>query len=307
MDSLVTTLLQYCSDPNFTLFQNDTAEKMYKTLSHSYSKKANEVEMVSNLCDNISGTNYRKIKFYAKKIHGRASYVKFYNPLNIKNSNPTKELADMVVISIATSKDHILFEKIAFIQNKKDVSQSWNIDQDQLFLLHNFPTFEVTSGKLKNMWKGKTALNNIFGQLGNYGLFLSPGEMLFLNARLISMVQDKGTVSFDNIKRANIKSPACMNFFDPFGPFCMPILSSCEFASNIYEFVKNWTLFNIGEPAIVDDKELDDNLIRASSYFLKAVGFSDPYINLDDLDLPLIDFESDTGIFVMHISLDSAE
>ena len=141
---------EFFNNPKFRLDQNDIALDAYNTLSKSYKNKDNEVKTVEKLCSNLNGKECGKAKLYAEKIHGNASKVEFYNA---SNSLVKKELGDMVIISLATCKSKITFEKIAFIQNKKETkegSEKWKIDQDQLFLLNVFPTFNGVSGIFGN-------------------------------------------------------------------------------------------------------------------------------------------------------------
>ena len=127
-------------DPGFRLEQNEIAKNAYGTLVDAYKRRDCEVAMVTKLCDELNGKNCGMAKIYAKKVHGNASKVSFCNG----SRETTKELADMAVITIATHDRDVVFEKIAFIQNKKESSRGkWKIDQDQLYLLTNFPTFEV--------------------------------------------------------------------------------------------------------------------------------------------------------------------
>jgi hypothetical protein len=174
-----TLMMEIFYKPEFRLNQNDIALSVCNLLSKSYKSRDNETKMVEKLCNYLHDKNCGKAKIYAVKIHGSTSKVEFYDATN---KLVKKELGDMVVISLVTFKSKIVFEKLAFIQNKKEDkagSEKWKIDQNQLFLLNNFPTFNGVSGifgKQKNV-----ALLNAFGQLGNYGLFHSDGDMVFAN------------------------------------------------------------------------------------------------------------------------------
>jgi len=89
----------------------------------------------------------------------------------------------MVIISVATKDREIVYEKTAFIQNKKEDSENvWKIDQDQLYLLHNFPTFKGEKGIFRKNFNDDVVFQHYSETLGNYGLFQSPGEMILTNA-----------------------------------------------------------------------------------------------------------------------------
>jgi hypothetical protein len=71
----------------------------------------------------------------------------------------------MLIVSLATENKTIVYERVAFIQNKKRRGSTgkWTIDQDQLFLLHNFPSFDGVSGIYSG--QKEVALLNAGGQL----------------------------------------------------------------------------------------------------------------------------------------------
>lgn len=151
MNRLIRFFAERYNDRDFRGFQNDLAKKVYDSLALSYSKSANEVSMVTDLCKAIDREQYKGLQFFANKIHGARSYVEFYN----RDKPTTKELADMVIISVATRDKGIVYEKLAFVQNKKETTDSvWEIDPDQLYLLHNFPTFKGAKGLFKHNFNG---------------------------------------------------------------------------------------------------------------------------------------------------------
>jgi len=247
---------EFLYSSNFQCNQNEIARKIYDTLSKSYKAKDNEVKMVTKLCAALNEEKCGAAKLYAAKIHGKRSYVEFYNG---SNERKVKELADMVIISLVTSGEKIILEKIALIQNKKEEKEGtvkWKIDQDQLFLLNNMPIFDGVSGlfsKRKNI-----TLPNIYGQLGNYGLLYSNGDMAFANAKIINALQDGATISFDKIRnetaRDNIFYHTNMLFHPIYNEISIitrsPIFGTCDIALNLYQFVRNWTQLNVGETVV---------------------------------------------------------
>ena len=129
MDRLLKTFSDYYNRQDFRTFQNNLARKVYETLGTSYSNSDGEVKIVTDMCNAINGETFGKLKLLATKIHGSRSFVEFHN----QDKPTTKELADMVIISVATKDREIVYEKTAFIQNKKEDSENiWKIDQDQL-------------------------------------------------------------------------------------------------------------------------------------------------------------------------------
>lgn len=263
---------------DFRIEQNEIAKGAYDTLNASYSRGDNEVQMVTSLCNYLNDKRCGQAKVYAKKIHGSASQVEFFNG----SRKVHKELADMVIISIATSNKKVIFEKIAFIQNKKeDTSGKWKIDQDQLYLLHNMPTFDGVKGifgKQRNI-----ALPNALGRLGNYGLFLADGDMVFANASIVNALQDKTIISYETIRRETTENKNNRLLPYPFSPmlmdelyyhlrktnFLLPLfldppilLNNCDVALNLYQLIRNWTQFNIGEIVICGEQAISSDLVN---------------------------------------------
>jgi len=304
----------------FRLKQNAIAQSAYDTLTASYNRGDNEVAMVTRLCDDLHGKDCGKAKIYAKKVHGNSSssgsMVTFYNG----SRKTMRELADMVIISMATHKAKVIFEKIAFVQNKKETAkEKWKIDQDQLYLLHNLPTFDGVSGifgKQKDI-----ALPNAFGRLGNYGLFIANGDMVFANAAIINALQNKETVSLDSIRKETTKNKRNSLGHFPFDPMLMeefyhcnkhsywmplfaelPILGNCEIALNLYQFIRNWTQFNIGETTICRGRVISGELVSLADTFIKGSGIRKDfdYYRAETNDRNEWNIEFDGAVFVLH-------
>lgn len=326
MNILFRTFYEYCQDSTFLHFQNDFAKKIYDSLIQSYKKAEGEVKIVENMCNAIHDTTYNngKLSFLAKKIHGNASNVSFHYPY--KNEIMKKELADMIIISIATRKSIIIFEKVAFVQNKKETGinkQSWKIDQEQLYLLQNFPTFDGAMGLMNGM--KDVVFSNYSENLGTYGLFQSPGEMILINALNIFRLQQKDTVRLNDIRKFAHNSiisnynflPFEYHFFEEmmyrfhkYGLYSqnLPFMNNKIISYNIYDFVRNWTLFNIGEIVSVNEDKLCNDLYnfnRAimsklkqenSNFFNFEFGngdFSDNFLNVNG-----------KNVLLTHLNLD---
>jgi hypothetical protein len=322
MNQLLETFSDYYSQQDFRRFQNTLARKVYETLGTSYSNSNGEVKIVTDLCEVINDESFGKLKFYAKKIHGSRSFVEFHN----QGKPTTKELADMVIISVATRDREIVYEKTAFIQNKKeDTVNSWKIDQDQLYLLHNFPTFKGERGIFRKNYSNEVIFQNHSETLGNYGLFKSPGEMILVNALTVFRLQQDDKISFSDVrkyshtKNNNFSFPLVdfpfwdemlyryFKHFPKYGfPFLnLPFLGNSIVLFNIYEFIRNWSLFNIGEVVSVCDKVANYDLRDFNRILLRNAGLSD-FINLKTENQEY-KFDNNLAIMVAHINLDEKQ
>jgi len=258
---------EYYSSIDFKKWQDEFSRKILFSLNSNVI--SGEVKTVTDLCAVMSNQRYKDLIIEGRKIHGKTSIVKF----DRDNKKPIKkELADMVIVSVVTLNKKIMLLKTAFIQNKKatkrKTSCSWKIDQEQLFLLKNFPTFTGVSG----IFKGKTkAFPNHSGSLGNYGLFTPTGDMVFLTARNVFCHQNSsGTITYDNIKKNSSLQASFENKVDKFCSHCddccqcvyfnykthfallngwhnLPFFNIYSYALDVHEIVKELTYFNIGE------------------------------------------------------------
>ncbi len=319
MDKLIRTFSDYYNRSEFRKFQNNFALEIYETLGSSYSNVDGEVKIVTDMCETINGKNFEDMNFYTKKIHGARSYVEFNN----QDKPTTKELADMVIISIATKNREIIYEKTAFIQNKKeDANGNSKIDQDQLYLLHNFPTFKGKKGMFKKYFSDEVVFLNHSESLGNFGLFQQPGEMVLLNAATVYKLQQGEKISSSDIRRyANNNSGFSLPLFNHplmeemlyryfrhfpiYGlPFLnLPFLSNSTVSYNIYEFIRNWTLFNIGEIVSINGHSLDKDLYNFNRMLLKEVGLSEHInINIEEQG-----FRGNLNIIVAHLNIGENE
>ncbi|MDR1182744.1 MAG: hypothetical protein LBL13_12270 [Bacteroidales bacterium] len=323
MNRLLETFSDYYNRQDFNLFQNALAQKVYETLGASYSNSDGEVKIVTDLCKAIESETYGRLKFHAKKIHGSRSFVEFDN----QDKPITKELADMVIISVATKDRKIIYEKTAFIQNKKEDTEKniWKIDQDQLYLLHNFPTFKGKKGIFRKNFNDEVVFRNHSETLGNYGLFQSPGEMILVNALTVFRLQQSGKISFSDVRkhshiRNNVFSFLFIDYpfwdemlyryfkhFPKYGfPFLnLPFLGNNMVSFNIYEFIRNWSLFNIGEVVSVCDKVTNYDLWNFNRILLRNAGLSE-FINLK-AERQEYEFDNNLAILVAHINLDEEE
>lgn len=318
MNQLINTLSNYNNRIDFREFQNSTTEESYENLGLSYSNGYNEVKTVTELCNLLNGKRFEKLRIYAKKIHGSKSYVQFKN----KDKPVSTELADMVIITLATRKNTIVYDKTCFIQNKKeDSKKKWKIDQNQLYLLKNFPSFTGTKGIFNQSFKGKKiSYKNSNKTLGTYGFFQNPGEMILLNAENVYKYQNGTSIDLDTIKKIPI-IPESGNgipfMYDPmimeeyiymlmkrfpkygFPNMNMPFLGNTNICLDLYEFIRNWTLFNIGEPATIFQNTVDEQL----SNFNKLIYREFQEMNLD-INIEGGEFQNNLVVFVARYELE---
>ncbi|MBF0541827.1 MAG: hypothetical protein HQK91_10310 [Nitrospirae bacterium] len=310
-------------DINFRKFQNDLSQKIYDSLAQGYSSKDNEVTMVERLVDVIHGSNFKGFNFYSNKIHGSRSYVEF----NYRDKPITKEMSDMIIISIASFKKERIYQKISFVQNKMDNNNKWKIDEEQLFLLKNFPNFTGDKGIFKSFRNDEIIFFNHSKGLGLFGLFMNPGEMILISAPLVTELQKNKVLSLDDIRIIESTSnPSGHNFMLPFmaDPHFIDdflhfhfkndlfplmfngmthFLNNSIFSRDIYDFVRNWTQFNIGEPTYVFGNVINSDLDMFCNHLLRDIGVGE-FVNLPSYN---IEYKSHNNIAVMAMLFDLGE
>jgi hypothetical protein len=319
----------YYSSIDFKKWQDNLSNEIYSSLKSNVT--SGEVEMVTDLCDVMSSQKYKGLHIESKKIHGKTSEVEF----NYANEKVVKELADMVIVSIVTSRGKIKLLKTAFIQNKKGTSNkksscSWKIDQEQLFLLKNFPKFTGVSGIFKDE---EIIFLNHSSTLGNYGLFTPTGDMAFLTSRNTFCNQSGGTITFDKIKNASLLCNSLGNndgsfsfFYKDFYHYIdfayknrfmfvnklhnLPFFNNYNYALDVYEIVKELTYFNIGEPSFASGQVINDTLycytkkLLYSAFGYNVDGDDNFKYNQDNND---ISYENGTNVIFNRLELDERE
>lgn len=294
-------------DDGFLGFQNMLSKTIYDQLGVGYRASEDEVALVTRLVNCTKGKSYKKIRIFAEKIHGTRSYVDF----DYLDKPVTKELGDMVVISVITNRAERLFQNVCIIQNKKGKDTEtrkgpdvrWDIDLEQLFLLKNFPPLTADKGILKSC--GEVAFRNTTGALGAYGLLSSPGEMAFLLAPVVAdLLHGRKSLANTDISLVpwhigEQKSSfggwlpdhgmLCEDYFHMLSkefrhlgfPFLLPFangfpfLGHCLFCRDIFEFARNWTQFNIGEPSCAFGRITNRPLDDFSGFVLRSAGLGE--------------------------------
>lgn len=306
MERIFKKFIEFLNDDDFKKFKSDFSLKIYDCLSSGYAEHDNEVSLVTKMSENINKTKYKDIAFYSKKIHGSRSYVEF----NYRDKPTTKELADMIIISSISNGKNRIFQKTAFIQNKKDINYSWQIDPEQLFLLKNFPKIIGKKGIFKKSPNNDIIFQNYSKTLGNYGLFMNPGEMFLVAASIIDSQKERNEISIKDLKNI-VQISTNNNYSFPFLPLDIypfieefvhhyhkffrhygyiptlgnpfPFLNNILISRDIFEFIDNWSFLNIGEPTMVNGKILNKNLHSLSNSIMRVAGFNE-YLSIDDDD-----------------------
>ena len=280
---------EYYSSVDFRRWQNEFACNIYAHLK-PYSK---EVPKVEAMCNVMANRQYHGLQIESRMIH---SYAKSGVAFDFMGETVRKELADMAVISLVTYCREIIFLKTAFVQNKNstDTPDKWTIDPKQLYLLKNFPTFTGTRGIIKD--KTFTFLNHS-GTLGNFGLFSSKCETIFLTARDTFCNQNgSGVINFGDIKHgATAYNPQftaqslcrrwekhccfdCMEYNNRNSTKCgsitlgssLPFFGNYRYALDVYELVRALTYFNIGELSMAHRRIIDDDLFTYTQKLINS-------------------------------------
>jgi len=316
-------------DGQFVRFQNELSQVAYDTLGQGYKTGDNEVALVTKLVAAINEKSYDHITVAANKIHGTRSFVEF----NYRDKPTTKELGDMAVISIVTAGKSRLLQRVCIIQNKKAKDHVWGVDEEQLFLLKNFPPFSGNRGLFRGMTE--VAFQNRSGCLGAYGLFDEPGEMMFVAAPLFAEVlRTRGSVPSNEIglpsaiTQTGIHSafPAALfsHLFDPeewymimrevfhrIGPFPwrgfglgLPFFGNVHYGRDIYDFVRAWTQVNLGEYTCLAGATINPEVDGFANRLIRSAGLE------RDIDLPtgneITDMKpgGDMAVFVLRMDVE---
>ena len=325
MERLFIKLLEYLNDNEFKKFKNDFSQKLYNCLAASYANKDNEVTLVTKMSELINKTTYHDFSFYSEKIHGSKSFVEF----NFRDKPITKELADMVIISSVSQGRRRIFQKVAFIQNKKTSKSSWLIDLEQLFLLKNFPTITGKKGIFNSSPHKEIIFQNYSKTLGNFGLFMSPGEMILAAACVVDSQKTNNKICINDFKNTGQlinHNQSSLSFlplgfhpylddilhdyvrhfhrygFSPTFSNAFPFLNNSFFSKDIFEFIDNWTFFNIGEPTIANGNILNEDLHSFSNALLRASGLNE-YVDLGDDNIQF-EINDDLVVSLMNLQIE---
>jgi len=331
MIQVLERILALSTDDGFLHFQHALSRRIYTALGHGYAGAENELSLIERMVDAVNGQSYRGVRVLATIIHGPRSCVKF----DFMGKPVTKEVGDMTVVTLVTDGGIRLVQKACLIQSKKERNGHWRIDEEQLYLLKNFPPLSEGKGLFKGC-QGLT-FRNLSGCLGCYGLLLSPGEMILASApALTEMLRGKKSLSHADIGVAPGGTGAGWSGLEQPMPWwpgfpCRPptkvymalqelvsryeypmlarlllngFLGCSPFSRDIHDFTRNWTQLNLGEPTAVLGWIPNLAADAFSSFVLRSAGFKDL-----DVELPTHNLfgdreaEGHTAVMLMHMDI----
>jgi hypothetical protein len=326
-------LRQLTSEPDFFTFQHQLARDIYEALGQGYASNDGEVDLVKKLIDAVNEKGFKGLRLHAEIIHGSRSYVEF----NYMDKPVTKELGDMFIISLVTAGRQRVFQRLCIVQNKKSQGDKWAIDQEQLYLLKNFPAFTGNKG----IFRGSRDLifRNNSGCLGAFGFFNQPGELLLASAPLVTeMLRGQNMLKAGDISvypQTGIVGAAgaawgpgiAYPFFYPFFrnskelfffleeilprygwglPMSSTILGNAHFCRDAYDFSRDCTQMNIGEPTYAFDRVLNPHVDAFTNLVLKNIHYEHPEIPEDNVfgDFP---FGGSAAVLLFHLDIKKEE
>lgn len=311
------------SDPGFLRFQHEAVADVYDQLGQGYGQSEGEVALVTRLADTLKGRNYRGLRLHCEKIHGSKSYVSF----NFRDKPTTKELGDLVLITVVSDGRNRRLQKLCIVQNKVLRDGKAQIDLEQLFLLKHFPLFSGSRG----LFRGAKDVMFLNRQkcLGAYGFFESPGEMIHVNAGTLSDVlagaalfsksslgtlskgdsdyQDQGHLGlfpFPWIDHPMIYEEFLHRWLKRGFPFfspCAPFASSRQTHHDLHDFLRAWVSLRIGELVYSIDRTVDTEADRFSTTILRQIGFGD-YVDFEGENLQE-GFSAGLLVMVAHLDV----
>ena len=325
MHKLVEAAFRLSNDKAFSGFQNDISRTAYNALATAWTSGKDEIHIVEDLVNVLDGKKYNAVSLGSRMIHGPVSFVDF----GFRDEQKTRELGDMVVISVVTSGQTRLLQRVCIIQNKKVHAKRFEVDQPQLFLLKNFPPFTGTQGIVKGL---NGAYWNRSGCLGAYGLLTEPGEMLFASAPLLTeILRSRASMQLSDVTLPGMVAPNCWNngasgfpsailMADPdlwyhltrlcHVPFwgsigCgVPFYGNVIYGRDIYDFVRGWTQINIGEVTYFGDTTVEPELDSFANRLIARAGLG------KGIDIPIKerhdqdDFSGNIGVFLLRIDVE---
>lgn len=270
--------LSHSSD--FIEFQKKLIDKYYSALTRGYFEQKKEYEIVEDIVNTINSIEKNKyINIKGNFIHGNKSQVTF----KYESHQTQRELGDLITIISIYYEGEPVTDKLSIIQVKKDSesNERWRINQEQLYLLSNFPTLKGVSGIVP---KKEIYLENSSKTLGTYHLYQHPGEQIYLSAPLLNFViGDKRSITktklqeqMSHIKMDNIFHQYCLPpiFYYSYRYWHnISVFKTIHYANNVHDYIYNWIRFNIGEIVFSKFKQLsvNENVIQLYSEINKQI------------------------------------
>lgn len=324
MEKLIRKYNELISDPSFLRFQYQLIADIYDQLGQGYAIGEGEIQLITRISNALRGKSYRSLNIHCEKIHGSKSYVSF----PFRDKPTTKELGDLILVTVISDGRRRLLQKLCIIQNKVLRDGKALIDLEQLFLLKNFPLFSGSRGLFRGM-KDVMFLNRQ-QCLGAYGFFDSPGELILVNAGTLSNVIANSS-TFDR-KQLGFSSNGLNSadegdifgfqgipaFFDPimmeevlhywykrrfpfpFHGSLAPFSSTRRTLHDLNDVVRTWMSLRLGELVYVLGQRVDEEADNFVSTILRKIGFGE----ILDIDSNIEgDFNSAATVMVAHVNI----
>lgn len=301
--------------------ENRIAQSIYAGVATEYARDADHMMLTAKLASALNNYNLGHTTFYGKRIPGKSPVIDFKADGVEVLRYP---LAKAIIISLATSKGKVVYEKVALLDAKKEWrSEMWDFDESFQFFYMNFPSFSDASGIFEK--RKEVAFPNHGRQLGYFGLFSQAGSFAIMDAETFNYYDKNSTVSKSNIERITARfsdgistNSVALNYI--FSDQSQkeneitihdlhryPVLNKCNYARNPYEFVRSLLRFNIGEEVIVDGIVIDETLKDFAHLMLVKAGYTSQF--QDALDLPEIKLSGELEeicVIVNHFDADKS-
>jgi len=292
---IIEKYIEIVEHPSFIKHWKQLSERLISGISRGYRQGYREPEIVKavneviNSIDNFeSPGRFFNIITSSIFIHGNISFVNF----KYYGTETTRELGDIIFIISIVYNEQKYFEKMTITQIKKSPSIFWkfnnNSAREQLYLLSRFPPFRGTKGSIvpqRNDYK----LPNYSGCLGSYGLFYSPGDMVFSSAKHIeSLIIDKHVLKWRDVISIREPETANVSYYRTFEEqkvilanfwrYCnffncnlFPVLGNSCLAHNAFDFSDKYLRGFIGELIYASGYYHDENTLKFLMDLLEAV------------------------------------
>ena len=324
MRNLIRRYHSLLADPGFLRFQHACIAEVYDQLGQGYTESEGEVALVTRMADTLRGQSYHGLRIHCEKIHGSKSYVSF----NFRDKPTTKELGDLILVTVVSDGRQRLLQKLCIVQNKMLRSGKAQIDAEQLFLLKNFPLFSGSQGLFRGA--KDVMFRNTQMCLGAYGFFEAPGEFIHVNAGVLSNTLNGSStfaksalgqgVSYAGTRGSTVNDAFILPWFDdpmilediyfrwhkhgfplPLISPTAPLFSSQRTLHDLYDFIRAWTSLQIGEMVYAFDHSLDQEAERFSNAVLRSVGFGE-FVDFGD-DNVQGEFRAGSTVMVSHLDI----
>lgn len=317
-------------DLRFRRFQNELATLIYESANQNYSRSDDEAMLVANLASCMNGKSCGGVTVAATSLSGTPCKVRF----RYRNRPAEKALGNMLFVSIVTEGSKRLFQRVCFVHAQKAKDHAWHVDDEQLFLLKNFPPF---SGPPSVFETDEVTCWNRSGVLGAFALWDEPADMIFVSAPLFAELAK----ARDVLARCDIGNPSLLlhggvsahlaqapinGFFQASDMFQVMItadmlgqtttsffrgtgltdsfLGNVLYAQDVYDFTRAWTQLNLGEYTFAGGERINPELDESVARLVQSAGLA------NDVDWPSrkMDMEGKVelgiALFVLRVNVE---